>query len=64
MRVSVIATVLNEGPTMERLLASPEERERLGRLGRQRVLERFTNRTIAARTHALWQRVLGGEGDG
>jgi len=49
---------------LERLLASPEERERLGRLGRQRVLERFTNRTIAARTHALWQRVLGGEGDG
>ncbi len=46
--------------SLARLLASPEERHRLGRAGRQRVAQNYTDRTIAARTMALWQRVVGG----
>ena len=40
---------------LQTLAHSPEERSRLGRLGRQRVLERFTHEEIARQTLAFWE---------
>ncbi len=43
---------------LERLAAHPEERLRLGRAGRRRVLACFTQEQIAAQTYAVYQAVM------
>ncbi len=40
------------------LLDDPERRERMGRAGRQRVLEKFSWRAVAEKTAAAYERVL------
>ncbi|MFP4056676.1 MAG: glycosyltransferase [Candidatus Brocadiia bacterium] len=44
---------------IERLMGLEEERAELGRRGRQRVLERYTDACIADATHAIYREVLG-----
>lgn len=40
------------------LMANPELRERMGKAGRQRALEKFSWESIAQQTHALYQSLL------
>ena len=43
---------------IERLYRSEEERMALGKKGRERVLQHFTNEQIAQRTWLFWQEIL------
>jgi glycosyltransferase involved in cell wall biosynthesis len=45
---------------LEQLISDPHERCRLGKMGRQRVLENFTQRQIAEQTVAVYREMLGG----
>jgi glycosyltransferase involved in cell wall biosynthesis len=46
------------GQLLQGLLDDPQKRQRLGRVGRQRVLEHFTMEQIASRTIQVYKRVL------
>ena len=50
------------GTALARLLADPQLRARFGRAGRQRFLERFTGRRMAARTAVLYEDILAAVG--
>ena len=43
---------------LQRLLDSPEERQRLAAAGRQRVLDHFTMQQIAEQTVAVYRRLV------
>ncbi len=47
---------------LQRLHDEPAERARLGGLGRQRVMDEFTDTAVAARTLRFWRSVLGATG--
>jgi len=48
--------------SLQRLHDDPADRVRLGALGRQRVMEEFTDQAVATRTLRFWREAIGATG--